>query len=65
LIDRLIGVARKLIDKCQTTFIKGRYILDGGVILHATLREMKRKKLKGVFFQVDFEKAHDSVIWVF
>ena len=26
---------------------------------------MKRKKLKGVIFKIDFEKAYDSVNWGF
>lgn len=49
LMDRLTEAADKLIDKGQTAFIKGRYILDGAVIFHETLHEMKRKKDKGVF----------------
>jgi len=56
-MDRLTRVAKKLIDKCRTTFIKGRYILDGALILHATVHEMKRKKLKGVIVKTDFEKG--------
>lgn len=39
LMNRLTGVANKLVDKAQTAFIKGRYILDGVVILHETLHE--------------------------
>lgn len=64
-MNRLTGVADKLVDRVQTTFIMGRYILDGVVILHETLHELKRRKLKGVILKIDFEKAYDSVKWSF
>lgn len=63
LMNRLTEVADKLEDKSQTAFIKGRYILDGVVVLHETLHELKRKKQKGMIFKIDFEKAYDSVKW--
>ena len=65
LLDRLEGVVDKLISNSQTTFIKGRYILDGAVILHETLHELSQKKLKGVVMKIDFEKAYDSINWNF
>lgn len=59
LMVRLSEVADKLVDKCQTTSreIHIRWV----VILH----EMKKKKIKGVVFKIDFEKAYDSVNWNF
>lgn len=47
-LNRLAAVVDKLIDKGQTAFIKGRYILDGVVILHETLHELIVNK-KGSF----------------
>lgn len=46
-------------------FIKGRYILDGVIIIHETIHEIRKRKLKGVMFKIDFEKAYDSVNWNF
>jgi hypothetical protein len=31
------------------------------VVLHETVNEMHRKKLDGVLFEIDFEKAYDKV----
>lgn len=46
-MNRLTIVSDKLVDKGQTTFIRGTYILDGVVILHETLHEQRRRKQKG------------------
>lgn len=61
ILNRLAGVINKIVDIEQTAFIKVRYILDGVVILHETLHELRRSKQKGVVFKIDFEKAYDSV----
>lgn len=49
----------------QTAFMPGRNILRGVVVLHETLHEIHSKKLDGVIFKVDFEKAYDKVKWPF
>ena len=49
----------------QTAFMPGRKILEGLVVLHETLHEIHSKKLDGVVFKVDFEKAYDKVKWPF
>jgi len=41
--------------------MSGRNILEGVVILHETLHEIKKKKLNGVVLKLDFEKAYDKV----
>jgi hypothetical protein len=46
---RLTPLADKLISKNQTTFITGRYILEGVIILHETLHELRVKKMQGSF----------------
>jgi hypothetical protein len=33
------------------------------VILHETIHELHRKKMDGVLFKIDFEKAYDKVKW--
>jgi hypothetical protein len=35
------------------------------VVLHETLHELQSKKLDGVIFKIDFEKAYDKVKWSF
>ena len=40
LMDRLTGVARKIISTCQSAFIKGCFIQDSTVILHEVMHEM-------------------------
>ena len=34
-------------------------------MLHETIHEIHRKKLDGVLFKIDFEKAYDKVMWSF
>jgi hypothetical protein len=49
----------------QITFVPGRNIMEGVVILHETIHEMHRKKMNGVILKLDFEKAYDKVKWEF
>lgn len=63
--ERLALIASRLIDPCQTAFIKGRYILDGAVMLHEIVHELRVKKKKGIVLKIDFEKAYDNVRWDF
>ena len=39
--------------------------MEGVVILHETIHELHTKKLNGVIFKVDYEKAYDKVKWHF
>ena len=59
--NRLNGVADHVVKPTQTAFMQGRNILDGVVVLHETVHELHRKKLNGVIFKIDFEKAYDKV----
>jgi hypothetical protein len=63
--NRLNGVVDDLIDKTQTAFMKKRFIMEEVVVLHEILHEVKKKKMSGVLFKVDFEKAYDNVNWAF
>jgi hypothetical protein len=42
LIDRITPLADKIISESQTTFIKGMNILEGVVILHEVIHELRR-----------------------
>jgi hypothetical protein len=62
---RLTKVVESTISKIQTAFISGRNILEGVVILHETMHEMRKKKTKVIIMKLDFEKAYDKVQWSF
>lgn len=60
---RLAPVANKVIDQSQTTFISARSILDGIVILHEVLHEIRVAKEEVFILKIDFEKAYDRDRW--
>jgi hypothetical protein len=55
--NRVTSVAPKFIKPTQTASMPGRHILEGVVVLHETIHELHRKKMDGVLFKIDFEKA--------
>jgi hypothetical protein len=59
--NRAMEVADKIVSPMQTAFIQGRYILDGVVVLHDTLHEIKIRKTAAIVFKVDFEKAYVKI----
>nr|XP_051221032.1 uncharacterized protein LOC127339195 [Lolium perenne] len=63
--NRISGIAPRVIKPTQSAFMPGRNILEGVVILHETIHELHTKKLDGVLFKIDFEKAYDKVKWPF
>jgi hypothetical protein len=63
--NRATVIAHKVVRPTQSAFIPGRNILEGVVVLHETIHELHRKKLDGVLFKIDFEKAYDKVKWSF
>ena len=63
--NRLNRVAQQVVNPCQSAFMPGRNIMEGAVILHETIHELHTKKLDGVVFKIDFEKAYDKVKWSF
>jgi hypothetical protein len=42
----------------------GRHILQGLVIIHETIYELRREKID-VLLKIDFEKGYDKVEWNF
>jgi hypothetical protein len=63
--NRLNYVADHVISPTQTTFMQGRNILEGVVILHETVHELHRKKQSGGKPQDRFWKTYDKVKWPF
>jgi mannosylglycoprotein endo-beta-mannosidase len=59
--NRVTGLAHTVIRPKQSPFIPRRNILEGVVMLHETIHELHHKKLDGMLFKIDFEKAYDKV----
>jgi hypothetical protein len=65
LTNRIGLVADRIVSPSQTTFMHGRNILEGVIILHESIQKLQRKKLDGVILKLDFEKAYYKVKWNF
>jgi len=63
LAKRLRMVIGDVVSDAQSTFIKGRRILDGILITNEMVDEAKKLKKELLLFKVDFEKGYDSVDW--
>ncbi|GJT65052.1 RNA-directed DNA polymerase, eukaryota, reverse transcriptase zinc-binding domain protein [Tanacetum coccineum] len=53
-------VVDELVSHGQATFIKGRQILDGPLILNEVISWCKARNEQALIFKVDFQKAYDS-----
>nr|KAJ0217922.1 hypothetical protein LSAT_V11C300121640 [Lactuca sativa] len=60
---RLKKVIDSIIGETQTTFVEGRNILDGPIIINEVYSWAKKEKRKMFFLKIDFGKAFDSVNW--
>ena len=65
LTNRFSPLAQTVIGSNQTRFVKGRNILEGVVVLHEIIHELKSTKKRGLILKIDFEKAYDKVRWDF
>ena len=63
--NRMVRVADRLVASNQTTFIKGRFILESVVAAHEIIHEVHKRKQEGVVLKLDYEKAYDRVSWSF
>jgi hypothetical protein len=63
--NRVTKVAHSVVRATQTTFMLGRHILEGVLVLHETIHELHHRKLDGVLLKIDFKKAYDKVNWEF
>jgi len=59
--NRLSGVIGKVVSDTQSTFVKGKQILDGILIANEVVDEARRMDKELLMFKVDFEKAYDFV----
>ena len=64
-MNRLSKVVNPIISPIQTAFVKGRYIMEGVVILYEALNSIQNIKQSSMLFKVYFEKAYDKIKWPF
>ncbi|GJV26891.1 RNA-directed DNA polymerase, eukaryota, reverse transcriptase zinc-binding domain protein [Tanacetum coccineum] len=60
---RLARVVDTVVSVEQTTFIKGRQILDDPLLVNELVDWYKKKKKKMMILKIYFEKAFDSISW--
>jgi len=65
LMLRLDKVMGKIINKCQSGFLKDRNIMDDILALHEILHDTRNKKKDGLILKLYFEKAYDKLNWDF
>ena len=65
LAKRMRGVMDGLVGETQIAFVQARQILDGALIANEAVHWLKRRKKEVVLIKLDFQKAYDSVRWVF
>ena len=63
--ERLKTVLDKLVSKCQTGFIKGRFIGESTRLIYDIMNYTEVKNKNGLLMLIDFEKAFDSISWKF
>ena len=63
--NRLKKVLDVLISKSQTGFLKGRYISENTRLVYDIMHYLEKKNIPGLLMLVDFQKAFDSVSWLF
>jgi hypothetical protein len=64
LTNRLTTVANRLTKPSQSAFLPGRYIVEGVVVLHETIHELKRMKQSEIILKPGryILRAHDAAI---
>ena len=62
---RLEKVLPSIIHPCQTGYMKGRYIGECIRLISDTMLYTKQKNLPGAAIFLDFEKAFDTIKWIY
>ncbi|WJX67033.1 hypothetical protein P8452_51532 [Trifolium repens] len=65
LAKRLAKVMDPLVATTQSAFLKGRYLVDGVMVVNEVVDMAKKSGKNCLILKVDFEKAYDSVDWSF
>jgi Reverse transcriptase (RNA-dependent DNA polymerase) len=61
LATRLQPFLKQLIHNNQTTFVKGRQLMQTFLSTRETLTYLARKNIPSIFLKIDFQKAFDSI----
>jgi hypothetical protein len=64
-LNRLSPIGHRIIAPTQTTFLKGRFILESVVSVHEVIHFVHSHGESGVVLKLDYEKAYDRVDWSF
>ena len=59
--NRFALMIDRIITKCQSAFIRGRFILESVISAHKIIHEVHRSKKPGLVLKIDYEKAYDKV----
>jgi hypothetical protein len=62
---RLEPYASKLFSVQQNAFIKNRFLMDGGFLLHEVMHHVHIKKQVGIILKIYIKKAYAKVNWHF
>ncbi|KAJ0497121.1 putative RNA-directed DNA polymerase [Helianthus annuus] len=65
LANRLKVVVGSVISEAQSAFLKGKFILDGPLVLNEVINWCKKNRKQAFILKIDFEKAYDNVNWNF
>jgi hypothetical protein len=63
--SRIKSILPQLIHEDQTGFVPGRYIVDSLITLCDIIQYLEEKRLPGLLVSIDFEKAFDTVSWIY
>ena len=61
----LRAIIGSVVSDCQSAFVKGKQILDGILVENEAVDDVRRLKKEMLLFKVDFEKAYDSVDFIY
>lgn len=64
-MGRPFGVMNKFISPKETSFFKGRLLMDVVVVVNELVSLFKKSKKYCLIFKVDFEKTYVSTSWSF
>jgi hypothetical protein len=59
--NRLEAMCERILAPNQTTFVKGRYILESVVLAHEIIHDDVKHDHKGLILKVDYEKTYDII----
>jgi hypothetical protein len=65
LIAKVLAVMNSIVAQSQSAFLKGRFLMDGVLVVNEVVDLAKKSGKSCLIFKVDFEKAYDSVEWSF